>query len=373
MKNQAARKPMRPCGIHRERSPAGYHSAAVLLVLLSIASIGQTPAQNPDTSAAAERIPTEVLVEPHVSKPAPFSYPETELRKNGEGWVTLGLMVDPTGKPFEVTVNASSGNKVFEQVAIEAMERTTFKPALLNGQPVESATEFKYTFVISDESLRPMSVARTDFVYKYRDLQKAIAAKNRPQADAAMKLLQVQNLYEDAFFGLATYAYAREWGDETQQLAGLQRATAHDYKSPYLTAEQSKMVKLESFLLELKLHRYAEVMDLWPTILKSGIEPATIEKLTPLIHQVEQVRVQHQRYSLSGSMPDATWRIGLYEENFRINVSQGHISQIKLRCSKGFVRFTFDPEIEYKVASKHGNCNMELDGDPGTSFTLTQF
>jgi hypothetical protein len=91
------------------------------------------------------------------------------------------------------------------------------------------------------------------------------------------------------------------------------------------------------------------------------------------MHQVDQVRVLHQSYDLPGSMPEGSWHIGLYEGNFRIVVGDGHISQVKLRCSKGFVRFTFDPEIEYKIAHKDGNCDMEVDGDPGTSFTLTQF
>jgi TonB family protein len=347
----------------RGRSTAGFHSAAAFLALLSTAAIAQTSAQNPDGSAPGEQIQTEVLVEPEfVKKPA------VSAVGDGEGWVELGLMVDPAGKPFEVTVIASSGNKLLDQQVVASMERATYKPALLNGQPVESATTFDLARSRSDV-LGP----RRDFIYAYKDLQKAIEAKDRPKADAAMKLLEIQNLYEDAYFGLATYAYAREWGDETQQLAGLDRATAHDFQSIYLPREQSRTVKLATLLLDVHLRHYSEAMDLWPIVLKSGIDAATIEKLTPIMHQVDQVRVLHQSYDLSGSMPEGSWHIGLYEGNFRIVVGHGHISQVKLRCSKGFVRFAFDPEIEYKVAHKDGNCDMEVDGDPGTAFTLTQF
>jgi hypothetical protein len=46
---------------------------------------------------------------------------------------------------------------------------------------------------------------------------------------------------------------------------------------------------------------------------------------------------------------------------------------VALRCGKGFVRFAFDPQVQYHVDSNYGKCQMELDGDRGTRFTLTQF
>ena len=78
-------------------------------------------------------------------------------------------------------------------------------------------------------------------------------------------------------------------------------------------------------------------------------------------------------YDVAGTMPDGTWKLDLYERKFRISVTEGHISQVKLRCVRGFVRFTFDPTIEYSVENKYGSCRMELDGNLGTRFILTQF
>ena len=338
-------------------------------MLLATAALGQTLAQIPDGSAPAQQIPTEVLVAPRLFKPLQIEYPLKEIRQFGEGWVNLGLMVDPTGKPFEVTVTSSSGNKVFEKQAIEAVERAAFTPGLLNGQPIESATEFKVVFVFSE----PMTGARAEFVDRYHTLQKAIKAKDRGAADAALKHLEVNNLYEDAFFGLVTYEYALEWGDEAQQLAGLQRAIAHEKGAHYLGKREFQSVQLESLVLDVKLRHYAEAMAAWSSLLRSGIDSATIEKLLPMIHQVDHIRLLDQTYDVPGSMPDGTWQLELFEPNFRISVSQGHLSQVKLRCAKGFVRFAFDPTLEYKVATKYGNCAMELDGDPGTAFILTQF
>jgi TonB family protein len=348
---------MPPYGTARIRMPAGCLAAAALAALLLA------------TAARGETIPTEVLVAPQLSQQPRIGYPEEEIRQNGEGWVNLGLMVDATGKPFEVTVTASSGNKVFERQAIEAVERARFKPGLLNGQPIESATEFKVVFVFAE----PMKGARPEFVDRYQTLQKAIKAKDRSAADAAMKRLDVNNLYEDAYFGLGTYAYAREWGDETQQIAGLQRAIAHESGAHYLPKSAFQSVQIESLVLNVKLRHYAEAMALWASILRSGIDAAATAKLSAMMQQVGDIRRLKQSYALSGSMPDGIWQLGLFEPGFRINVSHGHISQVKLRCAKGFVRFAFEPDIEYQVATKYGDCTMELDGDPGTSFTMTQF
>jgi hypothetical protein len=49
------------------------------------------------------------------------------------------------------------------------------------------------------------------------------------------------------------------------------------------------------------------------------------------------------------------------------------ISEVKLRCHKGYVSFMFDPQLAYKINSKYGNCSIQLQGTRGTRFQLTQF
>jgi hypothetical protein len=46
---------------------------------------------------------------------------------------------------------------------------------------------------------------------------------------------------------------------------------------------------------------------------------------------------------------------------------------VKLRCQKHYVSFTFDAKLSYDVASKDGDCHMEMIGAPGTRFVLVQF
>ncbi|HEY4338971.1 MAG TPA: energy transducer TonB [Steroidobacteraceae bacterium] len=337
---------------------------AILVALPCAAALGQS--QLPGEPATSQTIHTDVLVEPRPARPISMSYPKDEIEE--EGWVQLGFMVAATGKPFEVTVNSSSGNRVFERQAVAAIERSAFTPGLLNGQPIDSATQIKVVFQFAT----PSTGARTEFIQEYTRLEKAIRAKDRAAADASMKRLDVKNLYEDAFLGLVSYAYALEWGNESQQLADLQRAIAHENAAKYLRKDAFQAVRVQALILDVKLRRYAEAMDLWRNILKS-LDPATIEKIKPIVNEIERVRISGEPYDISGAMPEGNWQVQLFERNFRIRVAAGHVSQVKLRCARGFVRFAFDPAIEYQIERRYGNCEMELDGDPGTTFTITQF
>jgi TonB family protein len=307
-----------------------------------------------------------VLTIPKLTEWTQPAYPREQAATGGEGWVDVGLMVDTAGKPFEVTVNASSGDSTFEKAALAAVERARYKPGLLNGQPVESATAIRIFFRDPDAPVG----AKADFVGPYERLQRAVKAKDRAQADAAMKLLHVNNLYEDAYYGVASYLYASEWGDETQQLRGLYRAING---AKYLSKEAAQSALLTAMSLNVNLRRYGEAMMYWHEVQGSTVDPKAIEKLRPLMQQVADIGSGHKPYELTASMPDGSWHIRLYEQNFRISISQGHISQVNLRCDKGFIRFTFDPDLEYKVADKYGSCGMEIVGEPGTDFTLTQF
>lgn len=340
-----------------------------LLVLLPAAAPGQPLPDRESGSAPEQTIATEVLVPPVVKIVTSSMYPANELLENREGWVQLGFMVDPTGKPFEVTVVDSSGVKSFEEAAVKALERAKIEPGKLNGQPVESASELKFTFS-TDFDTRG---AKSDFVGWYSNLMVAVKKRDRAGADAAIKHLQVTNLYEDAYFGLASFEYAQLWGDESQQLKGLERAVAREHTAHYLAKDAFRAALFQTLKLDLNAHRYGEVLVIWKDLEKAGMNSRTAGQIKPVIDQLYQLSSNDVPYDITGSMPEGSWHVLLLKKHFRVKVPDGHISDVKLRCAKGFVRFAFDPDLQYKVASKYGGCSMELEGDRGTQFTLTQF
>jgi TonB family protein len=76
--------------------------------------------------------------------PEPDYPPSASLAKK-EGYVSIGLVVGTDGVPHDVRV-VSSTDKDFDAKAIEAVQRSRFKPALKDGKPVEWPMEVQIAF-----------------------------------------------------------------------------------------------------------------------------------------------------------------------------------------------------------------------------------
>ncbi|MBD9468480.1 energy transducer TonB [Pseudoxanthomonas sp. PXM01] len=66
-------------------------------------------------------------------------YPINELRNGIQGTVILRVLVDIDGKPVDVTIETSSGNRNLDKEARQHVLKTwRFKPAMQNGQAVQA-------------------------------------------------------------------------------------------------------------------------------------------------------------------------------------------------------------------------------------------
>jgi hypothetical protein len=85
------------------------------------------------------------------------------------------------------------------------------------------------------------------------------------------------------------------------------------------------------------------------------------------------LRTDEREYVVDGQISESGgWALNLFKHRFRAVVDAGHIQSVKLYCKKAFVQFKFDPELQYDFASKHGDCSIVLEGEPGTRFKLYQ-
>jgi len=80
--------------------------------------------------------PEEVDQQPVLLRSVPLQYPYRAKRDNIEGWVMLRFVVDKDGSVKEVNVAAAEPTGVFEEVAVKAVKRYRFKPAVKNGETV---------------------------------------------------------------------------------------------------------------------------------------------------------------------------------------------------------------------------------------------
>ncbi len=359
---------MMPTGSKRNILRAVLGPSGALVAMLCAPSFAAGPSEHPPAASSGDKVPLEVFQGPQLEMRTFHVYASDFRQGVREGWVILSMMVDPSGKPFEVAVTDSSGDKELNDAAVRAMQRASFVPGSLNGKRIESSYEFRYRSVITDGS----HGATFAFKRTFKSLTAAIQAKDRPAADAALKEMKVENASEDAFLGLATYDYAQVWGDDAQQLKGLRRALAWQYDN-ILPKDLVAFALRACLQIELRTHEFAEALATWSQLRKQGIDPDTVAKITPIMQELDKLRLDDRQVEVSGEIRDGSWFLQLFKRQFRIDVREGLISDVKLRCQKHFLSFTFDPKLQYQVDGSYGDCWVQLEGTEGTRFELIEF
>ncbi|MGV8921859.1 MAG: TonB family protein [Thermomonas sp.] len=90
-----------------------------------------------DFGTATSNAPTAMQLE-YLSAPPP-GYPRGALSRRIEGTVLLQVLVGIDGRPLDVTVSQSSGNRELDEAArSQILKRWSFRPAMKNGQAVQA-------------------------------------------------------------------------------------------------------------------------------------------------------------------------------------------------------------------------------------------
>ncbi|MDN4058642.1 energy transducer TonB [Massilia sp. YIM B02769] len=122
----------------------------LLLLLPALASAAPAaPAANaPDQYApkfARITQPAEILSWDLCPKPG---YPRASIRNEETGVVTLGFTVAASGHLLGATVARSSGFPNLDNAAYAALTRCRFRPASLDGQPVQASMQVQYVWTL---------------------------------------------------------------------------------------------------------------------------------------------------------------------------------------------------------------------------------
>lgn len=75
-------------------------------------------------------------------------WPKSSLRNEETGTVTLRLTVAPTGRILDTLVVKSSGFRDLDKAALVGLMRCKFRPAAINGVPVQSHSYMQYVWTL---------------------------------------------------------------------------------------------------------------------------------------------------------------------------------------------------------------------------------
>lgn len=360
------------------------HRTGLSLVLASLlcwstaGAAGQAEGEDPAETgvAAGDEVAdsaktVEVYVAPRMIEATPPRFPKDAQIRNQEGWVRVHMMIDSEGKPYEAAVGDSLGGKVFEKEALRIIKKWKFAPANLNGVPLDAGFAAKITFQLSGTA-----GARRSFTRDYRSLVKEINKGNEARAAERLEKLTPVNLYEDAFYHLGRYLFASRWGDEDTQLHALIRATAYETEAKYLPEEAFLSAMTSRLQLQLKKQHYGSVLRTISALLARKISVDQREPLLALQRELLTVKESEE--------PLKTARLGqidtsnrffmpLFRNKFRVDVLEGEVAELKLRCENGYVFFRYQAELTYEIPREKRTCSLEVVGNPGSQLRIAQF
>ncbi|KAB2895957.1 MAG: energy transducer TonB, partial [Dokdonella sp.] len=96
--------------------------------------------------------PADIAPSENISyrKLRPPRYPPQALRQRQQGKVILKVLVGVDGSPQEITVQRSSGSRLLDQAAIEAVRNWRFNPGSKGGQPAPGYALVPIDFNLSE-------------------------------------------------------------------------------------------------------------------------------------------------------------------------------------------------------------------------------
>lgn len=72
------------------------------------------------------------------------------MRQRQQGKVLLKVLVGADGSPLEITVQKSSGSRLLDQAAIDAVKTWKFNPGSKGGHPVQGYALVPFDFNLSE-------------------------------------------------------------------------------------------------------------------------------------------------------------------------------------------------------------------------------
>lgn len=116
------------------------------------------PAEKPVSAPVEKPVATAPAPAPVVAAPAPVTspaqllkavpptYPTDAFRSGREGWVEVEFTITADGSVTNAKVANAQPARVFNQAALEAVRRWTFKPRMVDGKPAEEQATRRIEF-----------------------------------------------------------------------------------------------------------------------------------------------------------------------------------------------------------------------------------
>lgn len=302
---------------------------------------------------------------------APPDYPSAAQSAEREGWVLLAYVITKEGVVRDVFVEDSSGPRVFETAAIEAVSSWRYQPAHRDGIPVETARHrMKITF-----RLEGGDPSATEFFgRRLTSFRRALARDDLPRAGQVLERMREQprwNLYEDAWYWWARSLYEQQIGDHDARRLSLRRAVA--YEEAFLPPDVYVMALAELYVDYVRTGELQQALQTYTRLKAVDTVGNTVAGLTDHAARVREQLDTVEVLEVQGVLSNRPWSYHLTRNGFEIVDLNGAIQSLEVLCDQHAESLAYQPDVAWHIPGSWGECRLYLNGAMGTRFTLLEY
>jgi TonB family protein len=295
-------------------------------------------------------------------------YPGGKLKKGEIGWTIVNYMVDPSGNTYDVTVKSSSGDKSFDKVSIKAAEKYKYKPASVNGIPVDSSYSTKITFDFSDGE----EAVTRGFRSSMKLFLTSYSEDNEKRADShlnKMRRVRAVSHYQLEALAFAEALYQDKWGSKEQALTEFKRTKWHKV----LPDSWRRTADLNIYRLQFELRKFIDARETYLTLDEAvGVEEK--KDLLRFEQEINRLETSGKPFRVPGEINSFNeWWHSPLRPIFSFTNIEGRLGEVRLHCDAKYVGFGFiEPKKHYRIDPSHGSCSIKISGTEGTTFDLIE-
>lgn len=309
----------------------------------------------------------------------PPVYPHDMIQRGIEGWVQVGFVVDEDGSTRDIRVLNNSEELSFDRAAISAVSKWKFKPATWGGKPVpETKLRQRLVFIMESANPNVSRRFRSRLTAAYKAMEEGDLEKARGLIDKLERDKQYL-LSENCWLDIVEGDYWEKAGDNQRALKHYERAII--LADDFTTESAYKQLLRSGIVLNAKLGRLAPALDHYEALdeLEQGL--AADDPMNNIERKIRQFIEGEQPYVTQGEIKlpcetctgiEPTFYHKLLRDRLTVNQVEGELSELKFLCGISNVSVTYEPDMAWDINKAWGDCYVQVEGEPGTTFQVVE-
>jgi len=321
-------------------------------------------------------------------------YPEPQDR---EALVYVGFRLTAKGEVADPVIEEGGfHDKRFTDAALKIVRQLRFKPAMLDGTPVDYPdAKIPVRFSLPGSDGHGIRGVTEEFRKEAKKVGELIEKKDVAGAHFHAQWMMAEKVklaYEFALLQATLAETHARSGNLHRALTASREVTAytgmgfHDYEPggplPKVSLHDFLLPKeLLGYMLQLRFNLasslgfYLDALRAHADLQALGMVPAgdpTMATFQKLLEAVQTVPMLRARARIDEARE---WNHELWFHNFSVrSVRNGSLQQIQLRCGTGNTReLVYVPDAEWNVPERWKYCDVRFIGSPGTEFDIVEF